>query len=510
MINVRQVILLAQVIAALYCTGAVADTSLSIVTTSGVVRKADCIDFINENPARVSCGFIDLPSDHDANTQRTVSIPILIAEQTRSIGTSDRAILIPGGGGPGASVGFGYPSAAGEYLEYFASLRAAGFDIIVVDQRGAGFSKPALRCKETVSDFKTNSVNDLPLSAAIASYQNAVSACIERLLNSGVQPSDFDTYQSARDFISVMETLPYKWWGTLATSYATAIAQAMEIIKPQTFNRIVLDSPVPMDYQQPYTIESSRSAIMRILNLCEQTRRCNRKHRNIKQKFSAVLSRVKNKPYSVTAKIYDESEDESDKIFVVNDITLLDILVIAAYSNYYIAEIPYVIDQLYKKRPSALKEITQEYWYANTDLDYAEGLSWTVHCKERQPLEDEFKQQNTELENTYSDESRLILQQEGEVCKMWDVGTTTNLRAKKQLLPETLIIAGDLDPVISHNDINNTTDDFINHQVTVVAGMGHSVWYQSECTRQQVASFFAHDEKTFTLEQCRDGITRFK
>jgi len=123
--------------------------------TANKVRSAECIDFINESPAHVTCGFVDLPADHDVASSRRVSIPILIARQTRIIGSSKKAILIPGGGGPGASMGFGYSGySRGEYLEYFDSLRRAGFDIVIVDQRGAGFSKPVLRCTETTRDFK--------------------------------------------------------------------------------------------------------------------------------------------------------------------------------------------------------------------------------------------------------------------------------------------------------------------------------------------------------------------
>jgi len=228
-----------------------------------VLRQADCNDFINESPPGVTCGFVDLPSDHDAPSELTISIPVLIANQTRSIGRSDKAILIPGGGGPGGPVGFGFQGSPGEYLEYFKGLRAEGFDIVIVDQRGAGFSKPVLKCSETVRDFKSSISDDTTIVAAVESYRKAISACNTRLKGDGIKLENFDTYQSAKDFISLMQSLPYTWWGTLATSYATAIAQAIEILQPSTFNRIVLDSPVPMDYQKPFTLESSKASISR-------------------------------------------------------------------------------------------------------------------------------------------------------------------------------------------------------------------------------------------------------
>ena len=102
------------------------------------------------------------------------------------------------------------------------------------------------------------------------------------------------------------------------------------------------------------------------------------------------------------------------------------------------------------------------------------------------------------------------MQQEQLVCALWDVGTTSKLKIEKPFLPETLIITGDLDPVISREDVDNTANDFSNRQVTIIAGMGHSAWYQSACTRNNVTGFFTKDEQEFTIKQCSDGITRFK
>jgi len=484
--------------------------------TNNKIRSAECIDFINESPALVTCGFVDLPADHDVSSSRTVSIPILIARQTRPMGlsktgSSKKAILIPGGGGPGASMGFGYSGySRGEYLEYFDSLRRAGFDIIIVDQRGAGLSKPVLRCTETTRDFKAGIVADIPLEIAVTSYQKAVAQCITRLIDQGINPADFDTYQSAKDFISIMESLPYTWWGTLATSYATAIAQAIETIKPAAFKRIVLDSPVPLDYQQPFTLESSIASMERLLTLCERTKRCNKKHSNIKQKFKTIVERAKDKPYKITIRVIDDNSQQSiNKTLIIDDITLVDILINGSYSNYYLATIPHVIDQLHNAKLESLNELLEEYWYGNTDLDFAEGLSWTVHCKERQPLETDFLKRHPEYLNYYSPRSKLIMQYEQAICAAWNVGST-KLSTDNLFSPETLIISGDLDPVINADDVNNTVNDFNNSQAINMPGMGHSAWYQSACTRQNVSRFFAVDDKNFLFKKCNDVVTRFK
>jgi len=487
----------------------------SPVTRERSLTDADCVDFINENPPRVRCGFIDLPVNHNEPDKGTVTLPVLIAGQTQTLldTPSKKAILIPGGGGPGASIGFGEPYLEGEYLDYYSSLRAAGFDIVILDQRGAGLAKPALRCAETSSAFKEALDSSLSFTEALNVYHKSLTACWERLVTRKIPLADFDTYQSAQDFLSVIRLLPYDWWGTLATSYATVIAQIMESIEPRVFDRIVLDSPVAIDYQKPFTYELTEASIQRILSLCEITRRCDRRHRDIKTKFRQVLERVRKKPYSIPVVIPVDSVDSGSVTekteLSIDESTLLDMLFQSAYSNYTLTEIPWAIDELYKNRPHKLKPMAEDYWYYNSDTEFATALSWTIHCKERQPLESNYLELNPGEIDSYSSLSKSAIEQERIICKEWKIPINNAPATNKLFTTKTFIVAGDLDPVISRDDIKNTADNFTDKEVMILPGMGHSVWFQSECTRKNTVNFFTSLADT-PLSECKDGITRFK
>ncbi len=512
----RQFRLLIQVFISLVASNVLADTSNAPTTIrTPTIQKADCLDFISESSNRIICGFIELPVDHSAPSDQTITLPIVIAGQTQSLspGASDKAILIPGGGGPGGTMGFGYQYSEGAYLQAYNDLRAAGFDIVIVDQRGAGYAKPNLRCTETVNAFKHAITHTQTFAQEIASYTDAIGRCNERLQHEKHSLTDFDTYQSAEDFLSIINSLAYTSWSTLATSYATVIAQAIEILQPQTFDRIVLDSPVPIDYQQPYTMESSKAAIYRILSLCEKTRRCNKKHPDIKKKFNTVLDRASESPYQVTIKAYNDTETTLKNIeLIVSDTTLLDIFITAAYSNHAIANIPNIIDQLHKGRVRHLETFAEDYWYSGTDLDYAVGLSWAIHCKERTPLEEAYLTKYPTHAAQFSTETKLALQQERQICKQLNVGHSNKIKTDKLFTASTLLLAGDLDPVISRQDLSNTADNFSNASTQIIAGMGHAVWYQSHCIRDNVVKFFAsvNLDSPPELSTCKDGITRFK
>ena len=475
------------------------------------ITDADCIDFINENPRRVRCGFIDLPVNHDTPDKGTVTLPILIAGQTQSLSdrASEKAILIPGGGGPGASIGFGELYLEGEYLGYYDSLRAAGFDIVILDQRGAGFAKPALRCAETASAFKNTIDSNLSFKDALDVYYESLTACRARLEERKIPLADFDTYQSAQDYLAVIRLLPYNWWGALATSYATVIAQAMEVIQPRAFDRIVLDSPVAIDYQEPFTFELTQASIERVLSLCEITRRCSRRYSNIKGKFKQVLERAREKPYTVFIDNIETGTGTRNAELPIDDTTLLDMLMLSAYSNYTLTEIPWAIQELYKNRPQKLQLMATDYWIYNSDTEFATALSWTIHCKERQPLEKEYQRINPADAASYSNYSKIAIDQERLICKEWGVPAGGIKTPEKPFTTKTLIVAGDLDPVISREDIKKAADNFNDKEIMILPGMGHSVWFQSECTRRNTVLFFA-DTANNPLTDCTDGITRFR
>ena len=482
-----------------------------------VIETADCTDFINESPPRVRCGFIRLPLNHDEtnDNDRFVALPIMIAGSTQSLlSKSEKAIFIPGGGGPGGSIGFGYQYNPGEYLKPFTELRAAGFDVVIVDQRGAGYSKPRINCTESIDTFKLFTEKYRTLKQELSAYKLAAKKCRDRLTQDNVSLTAFDSYQSARDFIAIINSLPYSWWGTIATSYATVLAQAIEIIQPGVFDRIVLDSPVPIDFQQPATEELSQSAIMKILSLCENTSRCNSKYPQVTEKFLSILEQSGENPYSIKINVFDSSlSTQSEFDLVADNGTLLEIFLTAAYNNDGIASLPKTIHALHEGDTQSLQAFTEDYWYQATTTDFADALSLTVHCRERQPLEEEYIQQHPDYMATHSERTKLAIETQRLLCADWDVGTDSRIQTNIPFKTQTLIIAGDLDPVIRSDDIRNTVDNFTNAVTVVIPGMGHSAWYQSSCTRLDVLEFMAPSTEATNNDarvSCTGGLTRFK
>ncbi len=472
------------------------------------ISEEDCKDFINEQVPRVTCGFISVPLDHNAPEGTQIELPVIIARSTRSmLANSEHAILIPGAGGPGAAMGFGYHYYPGEFLSPYQGLLQAGFDIIVLDQRGAGFSSPRLSCFETVEAFKRLVIRERTLDEEIIGYEQATKKCRQRLAD--IDISHFDTLQSAKDFLSVIQGLPYRWWGTIATSYATTIAQAMIHLKPDAFQSVVLDSPVPLDFQKPLTLEGTYQAVRKSILLCQNDPRCNKKYPKLASRFDQVIATAKSSPYRLRINVLNETYDRTSPALVIDDATLLAIFSNAIYSNEGIATLPKAIKALHSGRIDALTLYAQDYWYQSTDNTYADGLNLTVHCKERQMLEDQYMQANPDYVKSLSAASKRVLSTQAAVCKVWKVASDNQLLPKKRFATNALIIAGTLDPVIEREDIQRTTDAFSNIESALIPGAGHAVWFQNECVRNEVVDYFT-GASISELSECQLQLPAFK
>lgn len=486
-------------------------TAKSAIANTRLTESADCRDFINESPARVICGFVSLDLDHDNPGGDKIELPLLIAKATNSLSArSDRAILIPGAGGPGAAMGFGYRYNAGEFLAPYEGLRQAGYDVVIVDQRGAGFSKPKLHCHETIDVFKNLIVRPRTIAEEIGHYQTAVATCQQRLNKSIGSINAFDTRQSAKDFLHIIDRLPYQWWSTIATSYATALAQAMIVLEPDVFDAVVLDSPVPLDYQQPLTMESTYQSVIKTITRCQSDSACHKRHPQLVLKFNNLLKRARRQPFKVNIRVYDDTGNSRRKKLIIDESALLAIFSTAIYNNDFIALLPSVVTRMHNGSTQTLKLFAEDFWYQSTDTDYADGLNLTVHCKERQMLEEHYAKAHPEFIGQLSSESKLALRAQVDLCRAWQVRSNNQLIPKKVFNTRTLILAGSLDPVISQADIDHTANNFSNVTTEVIAGAGHSVWFQSECARENVQRFFDTENEPTAFYECEGTLPLFK
>ena len=156
-----------------------------------------------------------------ANRQRaggvTLEIAYVVLPATTDTPGAPIVYLAGGPGGAGISEA-GIPHMA----ELFESLREVA-DVVLVDQRGTGRSIPRLACPNEgsiPSDVFASRERMIEL------YGAAAERCAERVRAGGVDPSDFNTQESADDLEDIRRALGAERIRLLGFSYGTHLALA--------------------------------------------------------------------------------------------------------------------------------------------------------------------------------------------------------------------------------------------------------------------------------------------
>jgi pimeloyl-ACP methyl ester carboxylesterase len=185
--------------------------------------------YLKPSKTRAEEGRLSVPESRRRPNGRTLELRFVRFPSTSSPNGPPIVYLA---GGPGAS---GIWSASGDRNELFKKLRAAG-DVIALDQRGAGFSRPAPVCSGSWSYPLDRPHDDDTLAAVLAPY---LLACAAALADS-VDVTAFNTAESAHDLEDLRIALGAEQLRLVGMSYGTHLALAYLRQYPDRVERAVL------------------------------------------------------------------------------------------------------------------------------------------------------------------------------------------------------------------------------------------------------------------------------
>ena len=111
-------------------------------------------------------------------------------------------------------------------------------DIILLDQRGTGFSVPSLDCPETDAYLQED-------DSGYDSLLEAARACRDRLTLDGVDLAQYNSANSAADVADLRRALEIDEWNLYGVSYGTRLALTVMRDQPEGVRAVVLDSVYP-------------------------------------------------------------------------------------------------------------------------------------------------------------------------------------------------------------------------------------------------------------------------
>lgn len=385
----------------------------------------------------LDCGWLTVPENRSDPQTKLIRLAVAIVRSTSATPEPDPLIYLEGG--PGGSPLVTLDS-------WIDSPFRAKRDIILIDQRGTGYSQPTLDCATEDPD------EDEP-------------ACFARLVAAGIDLTAYNSAANAADIHDLVLALGYEEVNLYGISYGTRLALTLMRDFPRGLRSVVLDSVYPPEVNalDEQVLTFSR-AIQRLFEQCTLDQACAAAYGDIGAKFLRLVDKLNNQPVSYTD--YDGSEVE-----LYGD-DLVDILGQTLYITAAIPTLPYGIYLLDMGDYTVGMDVLNGY-YSLTDLQ-------TLAAGEDLPPFEEFSDEDTlpdgdstgmfntvecyeevhfnslgaaytlsaNLPSQLRESQLLSVESMFDTCSLWGVAISSELETQAVIsdIP-TLILSGSFDPV---------------------------------------------------------------
>lgn len=248
--------------------------------------QSDCsfLDDVSDT-TRLTCGYIQVPENHDEPDGRRISIAYVILESEDE--DTREYPMIHFTGGPGGQ-------ALRNVDQRLDNPILETRDIIRFDQRGIGKSSP-------LPDLTSKLYNLLPEDLTSEEERGRIRDLVSELRRTcdeeGIEIEMYNTFQNARDVGMLMDHLGYEKYNLRGGSYGTRIARVVADYFPERIHTAIYDSPAP--HRNDYLItrmEDYNSSLRKVLDYCEADRACNEAHPNLEATYFDVLDRLATDP----------------------------------------------------------------------------------------------------------------------------------------------------------------------------------------------------------------------
>jgi pimeloyl-ACP methyl ester carboxylesterase len=182
------------------------------------------------NSAGFSCATLNVPLDRSGAAPGTTGLDV---ERLQAAATPSRAAVVALAGGPGQAA---IPLAQATARVIAPALGTR--DLLVFDQRGTGTSGP-LACSA------------LEGAEAFGAIGQAFERCAQQI---GAERGSYTTQESVADIEAIRQAAGYEKLVLFGVSYGTKVALEYAERFPQNVEALVLDSVVPSDRSDPFSV----------------------------------------------------------------------------------------------------------------------------------------------------------------------------------------------------------------------------------------------------------------
>src|SRR5262245_20437061 len=196
----------------LLCASAIIVSAPAQIPKAGEMKMEPSVfGSASKQKVDVELGHLFVPENRRNPSSRLIE---LVFVRFKSTASKPGPPIVYLAGGPGGS---GIAAAAGSRFPLFMAMREIS-DVIAIDQRGTGMSKPNLNCQEKI-DYPIDKAPNR--SDVLELFRKQSRVCAQRMREQGVDLAGYNTNESADDLDALRRALGVEKISLWAISYGT-------------------------------------------------------------------------------------------------------------------------------------------------------------------------------------------------------------------------------------------------------------------------------------------------
>lgn len=470
-------------------------------------QEADCQFELppgQEQGETVECGYLEIPENRTDPNSRQIRLAVAIFRHPEGATHPDPIIYLSGGPG-GSSLELINLAFDQVFAPYFTS----GRDLIFFDQRGVGFSKPALDCP-AVQDLSLDLL-DNQVGGKRISDQEAYDLILNSFLDCGndlegqADLTAYNTSTNAADVNDLREALGYDQVNLWGVSYGTRLALGVMRDYPEGLRSVILDSAYPPDVDLYLDApENADRAFDVLFESCAEDLNCNQHYPDLREVFFDTVDLLEARPYK-TAIVNPLTGENFDAL--IDGETLMGLIFQLLYETELLTNLPMYI---YQANQGDFDMLSRIYGLLLVEIPLiSRGMNLSVQCNEEMAF--------SSLEafrNALADYPQLALlfsfstlgEMGFQICREWNSGRAEAVENEPvySQIP-TLILAGEFDPITPPAWGLQAKQTLENSYYYEFPGVGHGASTVEGCPRQ-ITLDFLQDPQQAPDDSCIDEM----
>lgn len=430
---------------------------------------------------RVECGFLTVPEDRSQPTSRTIQLAVAIVRAPSGNPAPDPLVYLSGG--PGSPALTSTTAFASGWRSFIGNR-----DFIVIDQRGTGFSRPALKCPEVYQANGAMLGRLVSRTEKVQNEANALLRCRDRLAQEGVNLAMYNSAASAADLEDLRTTLGYSQWNLIGISYGTRLALTAMRDHPQGIRSVVLDSVYPPQVNLHTEMPANADrALNRLFTGCADNASCNARYPDLERVFYELVDQLNANPATVGV-----STSSGWINLVVDGNRLISLTYGMLYKTAVIPQLPGMIYAARNGNYDPLSNLESR--RLTGDGDFSHAMYFSVQCGEEIAFTN-IDEVNAEMAryprlstffNGIMENTPTVF----DLCAAWGVHQPDPVENQPvQSNIPTLLLSGEYDPVTPPQWGWQTSQTLSTSFFYEFPGTGHAVVTRGACPYGMIRSF---------------------